>query len=210
MNSSIPSTPNLDSGRTATAAPQAPHIGFNAATRYPISRSDSTATVILESAPSLYQPHTSKPESSHTPLTSSTSVSTPSAAAHAPSGTTTASPSFREPFDPMQPTEHIDSQLAALRSMMATSSMPIPTQTTSVPSLPVNTTSGGGLTYDAFWSSHSSATASYRALLATQPVGQGRTTFPLQGHTSAPAALTPPTSAAPQTNGHAAHERAGH
>ncbi|KAH9889066.1 hypothetical protein C8Q73DRAFT_655026, partial [Cubamyces lactineus] len=46
MNPSVPSTPNLDGGRNApTAAPQAPHLGFNAATRYPISRSDSTATV---------------------------------------------------------------------------------------------------------------------------------------------------------------------
>ncbi|KAI0334653.1 hypothetical protein GY45DRAFT_1242444 [Cubamyces sp. BRFM 1775] len=210
MNPSIPSTPNLDGGRAAPAAPQAPHLGFSAATRYPISRSDSTATVILESAPSLYQPHTSKPESSHAPLTSSTSVPTPSAAAYEPSGATTASPSFREPFDPMQPTEHIDSQLAALRSMMATSSMPIPTQTTSLPSLPVNTTSSSGLTYDAFWSSHSSATASYRALLATQPVGQGRATLSLQAHISAPAVLAPPATATSQTNGHGANERAGH
>ncbi|OSD00106.1 hypothetical protein PYCCODRAFT_715656 [Trametes coccinea BRFM310] len=105
----------------------------------------------------------------------------------------------------MQPTDHIDSQLAALRSMVAaTSSMPIPlppphstpnappTFSGAAPSTP--TGAGSGLTYDAFWSSHSS-TSSYRSLLGGQNgpgvAGVRRPSVPLQAHASAPAALTP-------------------
>ncbi|OSD00105.1 hypothetical protein PYCCODRAFT_1350006, partial [Trametes coccinea BRFM310] len=43
LNPSIPSTPNVDAGRIVP--PHAPHLGFNAVTRYPVSRSDSTATI---------------------------------------------------------------------------------------------------------------------------------------------------------------------
>ncbi|EIW58812.1 uncharacterized protein TRAVEDRAFT_29278, partial [Trametes versicolor FP-101664 SS1] len=44
VNPSFPSTPILGGGRTAT--PHAPHMGLgHTVTRYPVSRSDSTATV---------------------------------------------------------------------------------------------------------------------------------------------------------------------
>ncbi|KAI0766895.1 hypothetical protein BD413DRAFT_430349, partial [Trametes elegans] len=43
-SATVPSTPTIDGGRVIT--PHAPHVGSgNAATRYPVSRSDSTATV---------------------------------------------------------------------------------------------------------------------------------------------------------------------
>ncbi|KAI0766894.1 hypothetical protein BD413DRAFT_614890 [Trametes elegans] len=125
------------------------------------------------------------------------------------------SSTFREPFDPMEPTEHIDSQLAALRSMMSsTSAMPPPPPsqaTSSAPVLPpsMQTLShngpGGGLTYDAFWSTHSSKPA-YRALLAShtgvQTTGHARSATPLQAHGSAPAVLTQPSSGADPRAGH--------
>ncbi|KAI0709655.1 hypothetical protein C8T65DRAFT_648771 [Cerioporus squamosus] len=171
----MPSTPNPDASHIAT--PLAPHVGFSSVTRYPITRSDSTSTVIMESTPSLYQ--SAGPKLSATPSSS-------------------AQNSFREPFDPMEPTEHLDSQLAALRSIITASSMPIPLpppNTASMPASPApsipSTTaaavsSSGGLTYDAFWSAHGSATTSYRTLAA-----RAVTPSPLQAHTSAPSVLGP-------------------
>ncbi|KAI8974611.1 hypothetical protein BD414DRAFT_498202 [Trametes punicea] len=200
-----PSTPIAGAGSTAT--PHAPHIGFNAVTRYPISRSDSTATVIIDSTPSLTQSHVPEhsrlppPQAQHT-APNSVSSSSPFTI-NMPSGDTPGS-SLREPFDPMQPTEHIDSRLAALRSMMTTSSMPMPpphshtaamTSSTSSSTTSIGASSSG-LTYDAFWSSHSSATSAYRTLLASQAgiittAGQRPTSMPLQSHSSAPAVLSP-------------------
>ncbi|OJT08601.1 hypothetical protein TRAPUB_528 [Trametes pubescens] len=191
VNASVPSTPNLD-GRTTT--PHAPHLGLgHTVTRYPVSRSDSTATVIIESAPSLQH----KPNHPHH-ATPSTSFS-----AHLVPQLPTASP-FREPFDPMEPTEHIDSQLAALRSMMTTSAMPIPLPppqaapatapaSGAAPGTSTSPGPGAGLTYDSFWSSHASAT-SYRALLSSQAGYQGPAQdrpAQLQAYASAPAALAP-------------------
>ena len=91
----------------------------------------------------------------------------------------------------MEPTEHLDSQLAALRSIISASAMPIPLPPPTPPAAapvpaPPASTSAGGLTYDAFWSAHGSATASYRSLLAGQPRA---TPPPLQAHASAPAIL---------------------
>ena len=179
---SIPSTPNPDASRVAT--PLAPHVGFSSVTRYPITRSDSMNTVIMESTPSLYQ--------SAPPASSSKLVPTSSAQS-----------SFREPFDPMEPTEHLDSQLAALRSIITASSMPIPLPPPSTGSMPASpapsmssataaaVSSSGGLTYDAFWSAHGSATASsYRSLLAAH-TARAATPSPLQAHGSAPAVLGP-------------------
>ncbi|KAI0351923.1 hypothetical protein OH77DRAFT_1429245 [Trametes cingulata] len=193
-NMSVPSTPNIDGGRVAT--PHAPHLGSGSGiTRYPISRSDSTATVIIDNTPSLNRAPLMKPAPSHTQHASPSSGPSSSQLS---TGESTAASSFREPFDPMEPTEHIDSQLAALRSMMTNSSAPKP-QPTPAPSLPSSASpgGGGGLTYDAFWSSHSSATSSYRALLASQggvlAAGQGRSPTPLQAHASAPALLVPST-----------------
>ncbi|KAH9847604.1 hypothetical protein C2E23DRAFT_493904 [Lenzites betulinus] len=187
-NPSIPTTPILNAGHPQT--PHAPHLGLSGSvTRYPISRSDSTATVIIESAPSLTTPRTANSAQAHHTTPSSGPLSS-----HTVPQPSAASP-FREPFDPMEPTEHIDSQLAALRTMMTTSAMPIPLpppQTSPTASLPPNTSangnSGSGLTYDAFWSTHSSAT-SYRVLLASQGATQGRSSAPLQAYASAPAAL---------------------
>ncbi|KAI0816988.1 hypothetical protein BC628DRAFT_1404633 [Trametes gibbosa] len=186
-NPSIPTTPVLNAGHPAT--PHAPHLGIGGSvTRYPLSRSDSTATVIIESTTSLTTAREAKPGPSHVHHRTPSSGSLSSQA-------TTASP-FREPFDPMEPTEHIDSQLAALRTMMTTSAMPIPlpppqTSPTATMSSTASAkaSSSGGLTYDAFWSTHSSAT-SYRALLASQGATQGRSSAPLQAYASAPAALS--------------------
>ncbi|KAI0372677.1 hypothetical protein BV20DRAFT_963731 [Pilatotrama ljubarskyi] len=193
-NPYIPSTPDIDGGRIAT--PHAPHLGSGSGiTRYPVSRSDSTATVIIDNAPSLSRVPLAKPGPTHTQHGSPSSAPSSSQLS---GGGSAATSSFREPFDPMEPTEHIDSQLAALRSMMSTSSAS-KAQATPAPSLLPNACpDGGGLTYDSFWSSHSLATSSYRASLATQThvhaAGQSRSTAPLQAHASAPALLAPSSS----------------
>ncbi|KAI9063799.1 hypothetical protein FKP32DRAFT_1592032 [Trametes sanguinea] len=225
LNPSIPSTPNIDAGRMVS--PHAPHVGFNGVTRYPVSRSDSTATIIVDSVPALgraTRAHNVKPDSApaNPPPVPPSPSSQPASGPQLNGSSSTSTPS-REPFDPMQPTEHIDSQLAALRSMVAaTSSTPIPLpppQSTpnappSFPGAPPSTSTGAGngLTYDAFWSSHS-ATSSYRSLLGGQngsgAAGFRRSSGPLQAHASAPAALTPApaTSAAgaPSTIAHGSH-----
>ncbi|TBU30131.1 hypothetical protein BD309DRAFT_956518 [Dichomitus squalens] len=199
---SVPSTPTAHTNRTT---PLAPHVGFgNSMTRYPISRSDSTATVIMESTPSLYPASHAIPNArrntGHAPMPSQLSAASSSSTLQAtPSSQTLASNnSFHEPFDPMQPTEHVDSQLAALRSMITASSshpIPLPAPSSGTPTgSPMPPTAGspgvgGGLTYDAFWSAHGTAT-SYRTLLA----GHGQPTrpssaAPLQAHASAPAIM---------------------
>ncbi|TFK84434.1 hypothetical protein K466DRAFT_553562 [Polyporus arcularius HHB13444] len=175
----MPSTPNPDATHLAT--PLAPHIGFSSVTRYPITRSDSTSTVIMESAPSLYQ---------------SAGRATSSKAPAAPPSS--AQNSFREPFDPMEPTEHLDSQLAALRSIITASAMPIPLPPpNSVPASPAPSipsaaggSSSGGLTYDSFWSAHGASTTSYRSVMATH-TARAVTPSPLQAHMSAPSVLGP-------------------
>ncbi|RPD58885.1 hypothetical protein L226DRAFT_471208 [Lentinus tigrinus ALCF2SS1-7] len=182
---SIPSTPNPDASRVAT--PFAPHVGFGSVTRYPITRSDSTSTVIMESMPSLYN--------SAGPASRNKLAATPLSSAQS---------SFREPFDPMEPTEQLDSQLAALRSIITASSMPIPLpppNSASGPDSPAPSmssataavvSSSGGLTYDAFWSAHSSGTTSYRSLLAVHTARAATPSpSPLQAHGSAPAVLGP-------------------
>ncbi|KAI0666863.1 hypothetical protein C8Q78DRAFT_1082750 [Trametes maxima] len=208
-NATVPSTPLLDSRHATT--PHAPHLGFggNGVTRYPISRSDSTATVIVDSSPRLVPHHPSNQtkrepaNSQHSSVTLSSSQ--PSSQSPAP----TASP-FREPFDPMEPTEHIDSQLAALRSMINTSAMPVPLPPRASGATPLSSGVGmngssPGLTYDAFWSSHSSTTSSYRSLRATQTAasgtGHGHTTAPLQAYASAPAAFAPAVTRLPTETG---------
>ncbi|KAI0793700.1 hypothetical protein C8Q74DRAFT_526120 [Fomes fomentarius] len=185
----MPSTPTADASRIAT--PFAPHVGFGSTvTRYPIARSDSASTVIMESTPSLYLP------------SQSTSTSRAKGSNLAPSSTlvqqSPSTPStYREPFDPMEPTEHLDSQLAALRSIISASSMPIPLppptpSSAATPASPAgNNVGSGGLTYDAFWSAHGSATTSYRSTLGTTQAARAASATPLQAHASAPAVLGP-------------------
>ncbi|KAI0644279.1 hypothetical protein C8Q79DRAFT_1012070 [Trametes meyenii] len=209
-NTTVPSTPHLDSRHHTT--PHAPHLGFGGSgiTRYPISRSDSTATVIVDSSPRVvpHHPlHHTKHESvnPHHPSSATLSSSKPSSQSPAP----TTSP-FREPFDPMEPTQHIDSQLAALRSMINTSAMPVPLPPRAPGASPLSSGAGSngpgpGLTYDAFWSSHSSATSSYRSLRATPTTasgtGPGHNAVPLQAYASAPAAFAPGVTRLPPETG---------
>ncbi|KAI0730990.1 hypothetical protein C8Q76DRAFT_793098 [Earliella scabrosa] len=193
----MPSTPTADTSRIAT--PLAPHLGFGAGTsvtRYPLTRSESTSTVIMEATPSLYHASGSslKTASSSTKASQLASTSSTSTVQQSPSTNST----FREPFDPMEPTEHLDSQLAALRSIISASSMPIPlpppTPNSAAPSVssaagPSATSPGGGLTYDAFWSAH--GTTSYRSVLAMPAAPHPTSSTPLQPHPSAPAVLGP-------------------
>ena len=195
---SMPTTPTP--ANTHVATPLAPHLPFNGAgTRYPLTRSDSTATVIIDSAPSLYPASSStlSVKSAHSSSSaSSTQALAPSASAQV----------FREPFDPMEPTEHLDSQLAALRSIISASALPIslpPTPPAALTGAPGGGggSSGGGAgltTYDAFCSAHVTATASYRSLLVGQSTRGGSGTpgpAPLQAHASAPSILATSVSA---------------
>ena len=134
----MPSTPTLVPSHTST--PLAPHLGFGNGTRYPLSRSDSTATLILDAAPSLHpstssHPHqqthvTSTPRALGSSFGSGSSFSLSSSSSQtlppATTSTSTSAQAFREPFDPMEPTDHLDSQLAALRSIISASALPIP------------------------------------------------------------------------------------
>ncbi|KAI0746977.1 hypothetical protein C8Q80DRAFT_1121652 [Daedaleopsis nitida] len=220
---SIPSTPIHTPTATTTASrvatPLAPHLGAfgSTPTRYPVARSDSMSTVIMESTPSLYQTHNPTPGGSARPPKSALAPSLSAPLQGAPSQGPSA---FREPFDPMEPTEHLDSQLAALRSIISASAMPIslppppsanstaspavlapsPAANASYNEAGASSGGGGGLTYDSFWSAHGSATTSYRSVLAGQamqaasstPSGSvAHATHPLQPHTSGPTVLGP-------------------
>ncbi|PIL25390.1 hypothetical protein GSI_13280 [Ganoderma sinense ZZ0214-1] len=197
---SLPATPTLTHNRIAT--PLAPLVGpSKAMTRYPISRTDSCATVVMESIPSLHQTHSAAlhpKANSHTASASSTSTS----ATPASSQPCASNNAFHEPFDPMQPTELVDSQLAALRSIITASTSiplppPVPAPSSASPVPPTSNTGtaspgmGGGLTYDAFWSAHGSGTSSYRTLRSGQAV-RPAAGVPLQAHASAPAIMAAP------------------
>ncbi|KAH9926282.1 uncharacterized protein BXZ73DRAFT_90954 [Epithele typhae] len=180
---SVPSTPVPGPSTSRAPTPRAPLAGPGGTTRYPLSRTDSTATVLDPVPVYASSPHTYAASSSTLAAASTSSVAT------------ALSQSFREPFDPMEPTEHLDSQLAALRSMIsasspvplppppASASTPTPTSTQTAAPAAASPGAGGGLTYDSFWSTHNSVTA-YRNML-----GGGARGSPLQAHASAPAIL---------------------
>ncbi|KAM5544337.1 hypothetical protein V8D89_001997 [Ganoderma adspersum] len=196
---SLPATPTLTHNRIPT--PLAPFVGSSKAmTRYPISRTDSCATVVMESIPSLHQTHSAAlhhPKTHQNPVSSQTASSASTSTTPSSSQTCASNNAFHEPFDPMQPTELVDSQLAALRSIItASTSIPLPPPVPAASPAPPTSTPGtaspgmgGGLTYDAFWSTHGSGTSSYRNMRAGQPVGRPAVGVPLQAHASAPAVM---------------------
>ncbi|OBZ65285.1 hypothetical protein A0H81_14700 [Grifola frondosa] len=160
-----PSHPTLEAALAEQAATGSRASRRNSTRRRPRPASSLPAT------------HNNTAPTENPPLASSTpdfpaanpASSTPTAVAPPPPST---SP-FSEPFDPMQPQDQHDTQLAALRSLMSASTF----------SASPTPAAGAGLTYDSFWSSHSASTSSYRSMLAQ---AQSR---PLVAHASSPAVV---------------------